>query len=138
MVRPRSSQPREAAVGRARRFGISPGRSISSLSPGGLCMSAHARETRTHTDTPARTAPHRTRRLSTETKAAFKTTEFFAYVAVLVGVLIAAAVIDETDAGGFGARQAWLYATILTVGYMVSRGLAKSGSRDPYDADDDR
>jgi hypothetical protein len=84
----------------------------------------------------ARPAPHRNQRLSTETKAAFKTTEFFAFVAVLVGVLIAAAVIDETDAGGFGARQAWLYATILTVGYMVSRGLAKSGSRDPYDADD--
>jgi len=77
----------------------------------------------------------RTRRLSTETKAAFKTTEFFAFVAVLVGVLIAAAVIDESDAGGFGARQAWLYVTVLTVGYMVSRGLAKSGSRDPYDAD---
>jgi hypothetical protein len=84
----------------------------------------------------ARTAPSRTRRLSTETKAAFKTTEFFAFVAVLIGVLVAAAMIDETDAGGFGARQAWLYATILTVGYMVSRGLAKSGSRDPYDADD--
>jgi len=81
----------------------------------------------------ARNAP---RRLSTETKAAFKTTEFFAFNAVLIAVLIAAAVIDETDAGGFGARQAWLYATILTVGYMVSRGLAKSGSRDPYDADD--
>jgi len=76
------------------------------------------------------------RRLSTETKAAFKTTEFFAYLGVLVAILIAAAVIDESDAGGFGARQAWLYATILTVGYMVSRGLAKSGSRDPYDADD--
>jgi hypothetical protein len=28
------------------------------------------------------------------------------------------------------------YATLLTVGYMVSGGLAKSGSRDPYDADD--
>lgn len=26
----------------------------------------------------------------------------------------------------------WLYAVILTVGYMLSRGLAKSGSRDPY------
>jgi len=26
--------------------------------------------------------------------------------------------------------------TVLTVGYMVSRGLAKSGSRDPYDAGD--
>jgi hypothetical protein len=81
----------------------------------------------------ANTAPRRTRRLSTETKAAFKTTEFFAFVGVLVAVLIAAAVIDETDAGGFGARQAWLYVTVLTVGYMVSRGLAKSGSRDPYD-----
>ena len=84
----------------------------------------------------ARTAPPRRRRLSTETKAAFKTTEFFAFLAVLVGVLVAAAMIDETDAGGFGARQAWLYVTILTVGYMVSRGLAKSGSRDPYDAED--
>jgi hypothetical protein len=75
-------------------------------------------------------------RLSTETKAAFKTTEFFAFVAVLVGILIAGAMVDSSDAGGYGARQVWLYATILTVGYMVSRGLAKSGSRDPYDADD--
>jgi hypothetical protein len=75
------------------------------------------------------------RRFSTETKAAFKTTEFFAYVAVLAGILIAGAVIDSSDAGGYGARQVWLYATVLTVGYMVSRGLAKSGSRDPYDAD---
>ena len=80
--------------------------------------------------------PTPVRRLSTETKAAFKTTEFFAYSAVLVGVLIAGAVVDSADAGGYGARQVWLYATILTVGYMVSRGLAKSGSRDPYDAAD--
>ena len=100
-------------------------------------MSAHTSPTRNDRLTEsAHRAPRRTRRLSTETKAAFKTTEFFAFIAVLVGVLIAAAVIDETDAGGFGARQAWLYATILTVGYMVSRGLAKSGSRDPYDDDD--
>jgi hypothetical protein len=34
---------------------------------------------------------------------------------------------------GLGACQPWLYVTILTVGYMVSRGLAKSGSREPYD-----
>ena len=80
-----------------------------------------------------RPAPRR----ETETKASFKTTEFFAFLAVLVGVLIAAAMVDEADAGGLGARQAWLYVTILTVGYMVSRGLAKSGSRDPY-TDDDR
>ena len=81
----------------------------------------------------------RTRRLSTETKASFKTTEFFAYLAVLAGILIAALIVDDGGDGGFGADQAWLYATILTFGYMVSRGLAKSGSRDPYtDSDGDR
>jgi hypothetical protein len=76
---------------------------------------------------------HDARRLVTETKAAFKTTEFFVFLAVLAGILISAAVVDESNAGGYGAKQAWLYATILTVGYMVSRGLAKSGSSDPYD-----
>ena len=80
--------------------------------------------------------PTRHRR-STETKAAFKTTEFMAYLGLLAAVVIAGAVVDQSDAGGFGARQVWLYATILTVGYMVSRGLAKSGSRDPYWDDDD-
>ena len=79
--------------------------------------------------------PSRARRLATETKASFKTTEFVAFVVVLVGILIAAAVVDEADAGGLGAKQAWLYVTILTVGYMVSRGLAKSGSSQPYDED---
>jgi len=77
-----------------------------------------------------------TRRGSTETKASFKTTEFFAYLAAMVGVLIAAGVVDENNAGGFGAKQAWLYVTILTVGYMLSRGFAKSGSREPYTTDD--
>jgi hypothetical protein len=82
-----------------------------------------------------RDAPRTTRRITTETKAAFKTTEFFSFIAVLAGVLIAGLIVDSNDAGGFGARQVWLYATILTVGYMVSRGLAKSGSREPYDDD---
>ena len=72
------------------------------------------------------------RRLArTETKSAFKTTEMIAYVAVLAAVLIAGAIED-----GFGARTIWLYATILTVGYMISRGLAKSGSQEPYDDSD--
>jgi hypothetical protein len=77
-------------------------------------------------------------RRSTETKAAFKTTELIAYVVAVVGVLLAALIVDEADAGGLGAKQAWLYVTILTVGYMISRGLAKSGSRDPYTEDADR
>ncbi len=70
-----------------------------------------------------------------KTKAAVKTTELIAFVLAVAGVLIATAVVDEADAGGIGARQGWLYVTILTVGYMVSRGLAKSGSRDPYSGD---
>ena len=74
-------------------------------------------------------------RRSTETKAAFKTTELIAYLAATVGVLIAAGVVNDADGGGLGARQAWLYVTLLTIGYMVSRGLAKAGSRQPYDED---
>src|SRR5687768_14129766 len=84
----------------------------------------------------AMTGPTRHRR-TTETKAAFKTTEFMAYLAVLAGLLIAGLLVDDEGAGGFTAQKVWLYATILTVGYMVSRGLAKSGSRDPYWDDDD-
>jgi len=82
------------------------------------------------------------RRLATETKQAFKTTEFWAMVVVVVGILVAAAAIKGGDTAGtdeFIARQAWLYVAIVAVGYMISRGLAKSGSREPYDADaDDR
>jgi len=32
-------------------------------------------------------------------------------------------------------RPPWLYVSIVTAGYLVSRGLAKCGSRDPYTAD---
>jgi hypothetical protein len=58
-----------------------------------------------------------TDRVSTETKSAYKTTEFIAYLAAVVGVLVASAVVDVTD---FGAQEAWLYVTLLTIGYMVS------------------
>jgi len=74
-------------------------------------------------------------RLSTETKAGPKTTEFMAFVAVVAMILISAAMIKGGDTGGtdeFIARQAWLYVAIVTAGYMISRGLAKSGSREPY------
>ena len=80
-----------------------------------------------------------TARRSTETKAAFKTTEFFAYIAVLVGILLAGLLTSAGDGHDdrLGASAVWLYVTILTLGYMLSRGLAKSGSRDPY-SDGDR
>jgi hypothetical protein len=81
---------------------------------------------------------HRAVRRTTETKASFKTTELIAYVVAVFGVLVAGMIVDQADAGGLGAKQVWLYVTILTVGYMISRGLAKSGSRDPYTDDGDR
>lgn len=56
-----------------------------------------------------------------------------AYLAAVIGVLVAAAMVDASD---FGSQEAWFYVTLLTIGYMVSRGLAKSGSRDFYDNDD--
>lgn len=80
------------------------------------------------------------RRLATETKQAFKTTEFWAMVVVVVGILASAAMIKGGDTAGtdeFIAKQAWLYVAIVAVGYMVSRGLAKSGSKEPYNADSD-
>jgi hypothetical protein len=81
----------------------------------------------------ARTA----RRLVTETKASFKTTEFFAYIAAVVGLLIAGNVVEGQEGGAdyFAADKVWLYITLLTVGYMISRGLAKAGSSQPYDED---
>jgi hypothetical protein len=62
---------------------------------------------------------------STETKSAYKITEFFVYVLAVLGVLIASMIVDAS----FGADPAWRYVTYLTVGYMISRGLAKAGSR---------
>jgi hypothetical protein len=82
-----------------------------------------------------------TRRLTTETKNALKTTEFWAMVGVIVAILVSAAAIKGGDTAPgtdeFIARQAWLYVAIVAVGYMISRGLAKSGSREPYDEDRD-
>ena len=95
---------------------------------------------RDETTGPGRGVRNTAQRQSTETKASFKTSELAAYIVVFIGILIAANVI-EGDGGDdfFAADKAWLYITILTFGYMVSRGLAKSGSRDPYTVDrDDR
>ena len=55
-------------------------------------------------------------------------------VGLIVAILVSAAVINGGDNGTdeFIARQAWLYVSILGAGYFISRGLAKSGSREPY------
>jgi hypothetical protein len=82
----------------------------------------------------AANAPRRTTETK-ETKSVFKTTELIVFVLSVLGVLIAAAVTDNgDDRQGFGARSAWLYVTFLSIGYMISRGLAKAGSRQRHDA----
>ncbi|MHA7263792.1 hypothetical protein ACX80W_11395 [Arthrobacter sp. TMN-37] len=73
-------------------------------------------------------------RRSTETKASTKTTEFFAYVAIVLATALTALVVGDGGEGGdvFNAHDAMKLITFLTIGYMVSRGLAKSGSREHY------
>jgi hypothetical protein len=61
---------------------------------------------------------------SDETKLSLKTTEFWAMAGVIVAILIAAAVSDGLD-----APRAWTLVAAVAIGYMLSRGLAKSGSR---------
>jgi hypothetical protein len=69
-------------------------------------------------------------RPGTETKAAFKTTEFAVYLVAIAGVLLASFLVGDADGRGdvFLADKAWFYVTLLTIGYLVSRGLAKAGS----------
>jgi hypothetical protein len=57
-----------------------------------------------------------TPRPGTETKPAATTTEFVAYVLTVAAVLIASALVGDTDGRGdvFLADQAWFYITLLT------------------------
>jgi hypothetical protein len=71
------------------------------------------------------------RRVTRETKPSFKTTELIVYAVSVLGVLIASLVVDVNEDGqGFSAYQGWFLVTLLTIGYLISRGLAKSGSHD--------
>jgi hypothetical protein len=70
-----------------------------------------------------------------ETKHSTRTTEFYAMIAAIAGILIACWWIGRDEGvDAFKADQAWLYVTIVASAYMVSRGLAKSGSHD-FDGD---
>ena len=59
-----------------------------------------------------------------ETKPFFLTSEFWASVAMLVGLAIAAGTDDAID-----ARRFWYLATAIVIGYVLSRGIAKSGTK---------
>lgn len=59
-----------------------------------------------------------------ETKPSFKTTELLTMLGIVAAILIAAASADNFD-----APRAWTLVAVVASAYMVSRGLAKSGSR---------
>ena len=85
--------------------------------------------TQQHHDTTTR---HTERGHGIETRPARKTTELIAYLAAVLAVAVTAFVVGddgENTADPFSAEQALRYITYLTIGYMIARGLAKSGSR---------
>jgi hypothetical protein len=70
----------------------------------------------------------------TETRPSWKTSELLVFLLLAAGIFVAAEHVGTSGDNAFTAQRAWLYVTILGSAYMVSRGLAKSGSRS---ADDD-
>ena len=61
-----------------------------------------------------------------ETKPFFMTSEFLTAAALIAGILVATGMNDNFD-----APRGWLYAAIVGAAYILSRGFAKSGTRDP-------
>jgi hypothetical protein len=58
-------------------------------------------------------------------------------MAVIIGAILIASAVSDT----FGDRRAWTLVAAVAIGYMISRGLAKSGSKyvgdeDPLKRDD--
>jgi hypothetical protein len=59
-----------------------------------------------------------------ETKPFFLTSEFAAAAVAVIALAITAAASDSIDAWRF-----WLLTTAITVGYLLSRGIAKCGTK---------
>jgi len=96
-------------------------------------MATSFRETDSARQDVTRRAPAGVHR-STETKSAFKTTEMVMTLVFVVAVLVAA-YINNTDS--FSRNDGWILAAIVMTGYIVSRGIAKAGVREPYIEDQD-
>ena len=74
-----------------------------------------------------------TRWAESETKPFFMTSEFLFYGLMTLALLVTAMSDNSID-----ARWFWLLEVPLTIGYLLSRGIAKSGSRTPsYDPRDE-
>ena len=72
---------------------------------------------------------HRPRRSnSIETKPFFLTSEFVGAALAIAGIAITAASSDA-----FGAWRAWVLISAITGAYVISRGIAKAGTRSHSD-----
>jgi hypothetical protein len=76
------------------------------------------------TERPRTSTPLNVSRRAYETKHSLKTTEFWAMAAIIAAILIASAVSDS-----LGDVRAWTLVAAVGIGYMISRGVAKSGSK---------
>jgi hypothetical protein len=66
----------------------------------------------------------------TETRLFAKTSEFWA---MIVGVIAIVVIYNAANDTSFDLWRACLLGTVLAVGYIVSRGFAKAGTRSPDD-----
>jgi hypothetical protein len=77
------------------------------------------------TDRPrSQTSSRKSAYRESETKLSLKTTEFWAMAGVIATILVAAAVSDS-----LGDVRAWTLVAGVAAAYIISRGLAKAGSR---------
>ena len=61
---------------------------------------------------------------TSETKPFYLTSEFLVYALYMIGLGIAAATDATID-----SRFFWIFATVATAAYMLSRGIAKAATR---------
>ncbi|HEX2384811.1 MAG TPA: hypothetical protein VHI95_19355 [Acidimicrobiales bacterium] len=76
---------------------------------------------------------HIERRAWSETRLFAKTSEFWA---MLVGVAAIVVIYNAADDASFDLWRACLLGVVLATAYIVSRGIAKSGTSTPDDRDD--
>lgn len=72
--------------------------------------------------------PRQRRSYPIETKPFFLTSEFVGAVLAIAGIAITAA-----SSEAFGAWRAWVLISAITGAYLISRGIAKSGTRSHAD-----
>jgi hypothetical protein len=86
------------------------------------------------TSRPGAVAARRSVRRFTETKLGVKTSEFWMMLIFAIAVIVAA---YAKAADALSRDDGWRYASFVAVAYIISRGFAKAGVREPY-TDDDR